>query len=183
MPGLAGLGPGSPLLVAGGLGWVSGAGSGHNPQVKRQAEGQALSPGTAAAVEVNLHDLNPRWLRATRLGDGDTGLLVALAAPVPLLDGERARLAAMDHHQLEAPVLDYGIPRRVRPSFGRARYSELLEGQLQLGERRLSCAPAHSPRLAAEIAEALVQQLQQGHFPLRAPLAPLPKRAALQPLD
>ena len=183
MPGLSGLGPGSPLLVAGGLGWVSGAGSGHNPQVKRQAEGQALSPGACAAVEVELHGLNPRWLRATRLGDGDTGLLVALAAPVTLLDGERARLAAMDNSQLEAPVLDYGIPRRVRPSFGRARYSELLTGQLQLEERQLSCAPAHSPRLAAEIAEALVQQLQRGDFPLRAPLAPLAKRAALQPLD
>lgn len=73
MPGLTGLGPGSPLLVAGGLGWVSGAGSGHNPEVKRQADGQALSPGACAAVEVDLHALNPRWLRATRLGEGTPG--------------------------------------------------------------------------------------------------------------
>ena len=91
--------------------------------------------------------------------------------------------AAIDHNQVEAPVLDYGIPRRVRPSLGRVRYSELRSGRLQLGERQLSCAPAHSPRLAAEIAAELVEQLQSGHFPLRAPLAPLPKRAALQPLD
>jgi len=183
MPGLTALGPGSPLLVAGGLGWVSGAGSGHNPAVKRDGAGQALSPGASAAVEVDLHGLNPRWLRATRLGEGDTGLLVALAAPVPLLDGDGARLAAMGDSQLEAPVLDYGVPRRVRPSFGRASYSALHSGQLQVEERPLSCAPAHSPRLAAEIAAELVEQLQSGRFPLRPPLAPLPKRTALQPLD
>jgi len=183
MPGLTALGPGSPLLVAGGLGWVSGAGSGHNPGVKRDGAGQALSPGASAAVEVDLHGLNPRWLRATRLGEGDTGLLVALAAPVPLLDGDGARLAAMGDSQLEAPVLDYGVPRRVRPSFGRASYSALHSGQLQVEERPLSCAPAHSPRLAAEIAAELAEQLQSGRFPLRPPLAPLPKRTALQPLN
>jgi len=183
MPGLGQLGPGSPLLVAGGIGWVSGAGSGHNPAVKRGAEGQALSPGACAAVEVDLHSLDPRWLRATRLGGEDTGLLVALAAPVPLLEEEQARWAAMDDSQLEAPVLDYGIPRRVRPSFGRVAYRELRSGSLRVGERQLSCAPAHSPRLAAEIGTALVAQLLEGRFPLRLPLAPLPKRAALQPLD
>jgi uncharacterized protein (DUF39 family) len=183
MPALAALGPGSPLLVAGGLGWVSGAGSGHNPQVKRRPDGQALSPGACAAVEVNLHDLNPRWLRATRLGGEETGLLVALAAPVPLLDVAVARQAATGNSELEAPVLDYGIPRRVRPSFGRVPYSTLHSGELRVGDNRLSCAPAHSPRLAAEIAEALVGDLQSGRFPLRSPLAPLPKRAALQPLD
>ncbi len=183
MPALAALGPGSPLLVAGGLGWVSGAGSGHNPAVKRSPDGQALSPGACAAVEVNLHDLNPRWLRATRLGGEETGLLVALAAPVPLLNAAVAQRAATGNSKLEVPVLDYGIPRRVRPSFGRVSYSTLHGGELRVGDKRLSCAPAHSPRLAAEIAEALVGDLQSGRFPLRSPLAPLPKRAALQPLD
>ena len=57
MPGLSLLGPGSPLLVAGAIGWVSGAGSGHNPRVRRQASGHALSPGAAAALEVDLHGL------------------------------------------------------------------------------------------------------------------------------
>lgn len=108
---------------------------------------------------------------------------MALAAPVPLLDAAMARLAATGNADLEAPVLDYGIPRRVRPSFGRVPYSTLHGGALRVGDKRLSCAPAHSPRLAAEIAEALVGDLQSGRFPLRSPLAPLPKRAALQPLD
>lgn len=182
MPGLSLLGPGSPLLVAGSIGWVSGAGSGHNPGVRRQASGHALSPGAAAALEVDLHGLQRRWLRPTRQSDGGSGVLVAIAAPVPLINGTIARQAACGDAELETPVLDFAIPRRVRPSLGCARYSELKQGRLQLQGRQLICAPAHSPRLAAEISDHLAQELLESRFPLRLPLQPLPQRPALLPL-
>lgn len=183
MPGLTLLGPGSPLLVAGSVGWVSGAGSGHQPQARRQASGHALSPGASAAVEVELHGLQPRWLRACHLGGGINGLLVAVAAPVPLINVGVARQACLGDDLLEAPVLDFGIPRRIRPSLGSVSYAQLHSGQLELRGRQLNCAPGHSPRLAVEIGTCLVEQLQQGRFPLRLPLQPLPPRPALRPLD
>ena len=183
MPQLRFLGPGSPVLVAGAIGTVSGAGSGHNPTARRDQRGFALSPGACCALEVDLHGLQPQWLRATRLEGGGSGVLVAVAAPVPLLDAAGAQAAARGDADLEAPVLDYGIPRRVRPSFGRVSYAQLHTGTLQLQERSLRCAPAHSPRLAAEIAAMLVAQLQAGLFPLRLPLQPLPQRPALLPLE
>ena len=183
MPGLGLLGPGSPVLVAGGIGWVSGAGSGHNPGVRRQPSGHALSPGACAALEVDLHGLDRRWLRATGLDDGGSGLLVAIAAPVPLINAAVARQAAASNAELQVPVLDFAIPRRVRPSHGQAGYAELHSGELSLGGRQLTCAPGHSPRLAAEITEELVQRLQEGSFPLRLPLQPLPARASLVPLN
>ena len=183
MPGLGWLGPGSPVLVAGGLGWVSGAGSGHNPDARRQPSGHALSPGACAALEVDLHSLDPRWLRATRLEGGGSGLLVAIAAPVPLVHAEAARQAAAGDADLQAPVLDFAIPRRVRPSFGPVSYAQLHSGQLSLEGRRLNCAPGHSPRLAGAIAEELVLRLREGRFPLRLPLQPLTGRPSLLPLE
>ncbi|MFM7651541.1 MAG: homocysteine biosynthesis protein [Vulcanococcus sp.] len=183
MPGLGLLGPGSPVLVAGGLGWVSGAGSGHHPAARRQPGGHARSPGACAALEVDLHSLDPRWLRATRLDGGGSGLLVAIAAPVPLINTAVAQQAAAGDAELQAPVLDFAIPRRVRPSFGTVRYAELHAGQLSLEGRRLTCAPGHSPRLAAAIAQELVERLQQGRFPLRLPVQPLPARPSLLPLE
>jgi uncharacterized protein (DUF39 family) len=183
MPGLSLLGTGSPLLVAGAIGQVSGAGSGHNPQARRQVSGHALSPGACAAVEVDLHSLDHRWLRATRLEGGGSGLLVAIAAPVPLINGTVALQAACGDDALEAPVLDFGIPRRVRPSYGSVTYAQLHSGSLHLRGHRLTCAPAHSPRLTAEIGECLAERLRQGSFPLRLPLQPLPQRAALLPLE
>ena len=183
MPGLSLLGAGSPLLVAGAIGQVSGAGSGHNPQARRQDSGHALSPGACAAVEVDLHSLDRRWLRATRLEGGGSGLLVAIAAPVPLINGTVALQAACGDEALEAPVLDFGIPRRVRPSYGGVSYAALHSGSLNLRGHRLTCAPGHSPRLTAEIGECLAELLRQGNFPLRLPLQPLPQRTALLPLE
>ena len=182
-PGLGALGPGSPVLVAGALGWVSGAGAGHNPQARRQASGHALSPGASCAVSVDLHGLERRWIRACDQRQEGSGLLVALAAPVPLLDLGVARQAACGNEQLQAPVLDYGIPRRIRPNLGSVSYAQLLSGRLSFGEQRIRCAPAYSQRLAQEIGAELCELLRSGRFPIRLPLVGLPQRTALLPLD
>jgi len=183
MPHLGLLGPGSPVLIAGAVGWVTGAGSGHNPEARRMVSGHARSPGACAALAVDLHGLMPRWLRATRLEGGASGLLVAMAAPVPLINGTVAEQAACGNADLQVPVLDFGIPRRIRPSFGSVSYATLLSGDLQLHGRRVDSAPGHSPRLAAEIGQELVERLRSGSFPLRLPVQPLPRRTALLPLQ
>ena len=177
MPGLQQLGLGSPVMVAGAIGWVSGAGSGHQPNPKRSALGHALSPGASCAVDVDLHDLQPQWLRATRLPDGSTGLMVAMAVPVLLLNLRQAEQLAASADVLETPLIDYGVPRRVRPSPTSVSYSALNRGFIQWDEHRLQVAPAHSPRLAAELSAELIQQLRSGAFPLRLPFAGLPQRS------
>jgi uncharacterized protein (DUF39 family) len=183
MPGLAHLGPGSPVLVAGALGWVLGPGGSHQPQPKRLASGHARTPGAVAAVGVTLHDLQGRWLRAGWLeGQGDV-LLVAIAAPVPLINGASAIGAATSNRALEAPVLDVAIPRRLKPSFGGVSYSALRTGWIEVEGRRLRALPAHSPRLAMEIGAELAVRLEENRFPLRLPLAPLGQRLGLRPLD
>jgi uncharacterized protein (DUF39 family) len=183
MPGLALLGPGSPVLVGGALGWVVGAGGGHQPHPKRLVGGHARTPGAVAAVCVPLHGLRGRWVRAGRLeGQGDV-LMVAIAAPVPLMDGPTAIGAATSNRALEAPVLDVSIPRRLKPSFGGVSYSALRSGWIEVEGRRLPALPAHSPRLAEEIGDELVSQLLDGRFPLRLPLAPLGDRLGLRPLN
>jgi uncharacterized protein (DUF39 family) len=183
MPGLALLGPGSPVLVGGALGWVLGAGGGHQPRPKRLGSGHARTPGAVAAVSVPLHGLRGRWVRAGWMeGQGDV-LMVAIAAPVPLVDGATAVGAATSNRALEAPVLDVAIPRRLKPSFGGVSYSALRSGWIDVEGRRLPALPAHSPRLAREIGAELVRQLLEGHFPLRLPLAPLGERLGLRPLN
>ncbi len=183
MPGLQLLGPGSPVLVAGATGWVIGSGSGHQPEPRRQPSGHALSPGASAAVAVDLHGLDPRWIRACRFEGHDSALLVAIAAPVPLLDLRTAEQAAAGPADLQAPVLDLAIPRRVKPALGMVSYAALESGSVQLKGQRLRCAPAHSPRLAASLAAELVERLQRREFPLQLPARPLDSRPSLIPLN
>jgi uncharacterized protein (DUF39 family) len=183
MPGLSLLGPGSAVLVAGAVGWVVGSGSGHQPDTRRQASGHALSPGASAGVAVDLQELDRRWIRACWFEGHGSALLVAIAAPVPLIDAATALQAAAGPADLQAPVLDLAIPRRVKPALGLVSYAELESGSLQLAGRSLPTAPAHSPRLAADLANALVQRLGEASFPLRLPQLPLSRRPALLPLD
>jgi hypothetical protein len=44
-------------------------------------------------------------------------------------------------------------------------------------------APAHSQRLAHELAEDLAVRLREDRFPLRLPLLPLSPRPSLLPLE
>jgi uncharacterized protein (DUF39 family) len=183
MPGLNQLGPGSPLLVAGGLGRVIGAGSGHQPTARRQADGHALTPAAVAAAVVDLHQLDPRWIRACFFEGHGCALLVAIAAPVLLLNDRIARQAAAGPEQLQAPVLDVAIPRRVKPALGSVSYAALASGRIEVAGQRLRTAPAHSPRLAEEIGAELVQRLEQNRFPLEANLCGLPDVGTLITLD
>ncbi len=183
MPGLSLLGPGSPVLVAGAVGWVLGAGSGHQPGPGRQPGGHALTPGATVAVSVDLQDLHGRWLRPCFFPGHGSALLVAIAAPVPLLNPATALAAAAGPEQLQTPVLDVAIPRRIKPALGSVAYAQLASGSIEVNGRQLRCAPAHSPRLAAEIATELVHRLQRNHFPIRLPVLPLQSRPTLLPLD
>lgn len=183
MPGLALLGPGSPVLVAGAIGWVVGSGSGHQPGVPRSAGGHALSPGAVAAVSVDLHGLRPEWLRPCFFEGHGAALLVGLAAPIPLINETVARQAACGDEDLEAPVLDVSIPRRLRPRLGSVSYARLRSGRIQVEGRRVTAAPAHSPRLAEAIGAELITWLEEDRFPLRLPVRPLSGRGGLIPLD
>lgn len=183
MPALAQLGPGSPVLVGGGIGWVVGSGSGHQPQPRRQGGGQARSPGAVAAVSIDLHALEPGWLRPCVFEGYGTALLVPIAAPIALIDAATARQAAAGDDELEAPVVDVSVPRRLKPGFGAVSYAALRSGGIQVEGRAVRAAPVHSPRLAEAIGRELVRRLQEQTFPLRLPAQPLSGRPSLIPLE
>jgi uncharacterized protein (DUF39 family) len=108
---------------------------------------------------------------------------VVIAAPIPLLDGRIAAQAACPDGELEAPVLDVSIPRRIKPSFGGVSYGSLKAGAIVVDGRRIPAAPSHSPRLAQDGAADLAERLVANRFPLRLPLFPISPRPALVPLQ
>ncbi|MEB3172553.1 MAG: homocysteine biosynthesis protein [Cyanobacteriota bacterium] len=183
MPALHQLGPGSAVLVGGAVGWVLGAGSGHNPAARRQDSGHACVPAACAAVAVDLAQLDPQVVRPCYLEGHGAALLLPVAAPVLLLNQAIAAQAAAGDGALQAPVLDLAVPRRVKPQLGALSYAQLQGGRVTVQGRTLRCAPAHSPRLAEAAAESLREALLQNRFPLQLPAQPLPSTPALRPFD
>ena len=182
-PRLHCLGVGSPVFVAGAIGVVMGAGIGHQPHCNRLPSGHALAPGATAAVCADAEEMKPAWLRPCWFGEMEAGVMVALAAPVPLLSMEEAAAAGLGDHQLQAPVLDFSIPRRVRPVFGCVSYKDLLSGRIIIKGQAVSTASATSLRLTDQITAALAEKLRDGSFPLVAPFQPLPEKPTLTPIN
>ncbi|MXW40338.1 MAG: hypothetical protein F4Z75_04155 [Synechococcus sp. SB0668_bin_15] len=182
-PRLHCLGAGSPVFVAGAVGVVTGAGIGHQPRCKRLPGDHALAPGAVAAVSADAEHMNPAWLRPCWFGELGAGVMVALAAPVPLLTVETAAPAGCGDHQLQAPVLDFSIPRRVRPVLGCVSYKDLLGGRITVKGHAVPTASATSLRLTDHVTAALAEKLRDGSFPLVAPFQPLPEKPTLTPVN
>jgi uncharacterized protein (DUF39 family) len=183
MPGLSQLGPGQPLLIAGSIGHVLGPGSGHQPCCRRLPTGHAKAPGATVAASVNLKGLQRRWIKPCWFDGHGAGLLIAVAAPVLLLTEGHAHQAATPDSSLEAPVLDFSVPRRIRPGFGSVSYGSLLGGKIQVDSHIVKAAPACSLSLGDSHTALLSQQLSDGSFPIRAWEAPLAEDGSLHPID
>ena len=134
-------------------------------------------------MAVDLHALEPGWVRPCFFEAQGSALLVPIAAPVALTDAATALQAAAADGQLEAPILDLSVPRRLKPGFGSVTYAALRSGRIEVEGRELRTAPAHSPRLAEAMARELVRRLEEDTFPLRLPVLPLSPRPALLPLE
>ena len=135
------------------------------------------------ALSVDLAGLQCRWIRPCWFDGHGAALLVAIAAPVLLLGERQAVQAGLPESALEAPVLDFSIPRRIRPGFGTVSYGELLAGRIQVDGHQIPAAPSCSLALGDSLCEELVVQLQEGRFLLPARLSPLSQQGRLHPLE
>jgi uncharacterized protein (DUF39 family) len=132
---------------------------------------------------VNLKGLQRRWIKPCWFDGHGAGLLIAVAAPVLLLTEGHAHQAATPDSSLEAPVLDFSVPRRIRPGFGSVSYGSLLGGKIQVDSHIVKAAPACSLSLGDSHTALLSQQLSDGSFPIRAWEAPLAEDGSLHPID
>jgi L-aspartate semialdehyde sulfurtransferase len=84
---------------------------------------------------------------------------------------------------LVAPVVDFSIPRRVRPTFGLYSYAELKSGKIPIDGRMVRVAPLASLYLARQKAQLLKEMIDAGEFLLTEPVAQLPSDRAFIPQD
>jgi uncharacterized protein (DUF39 family) len=170
------MGVGTRIFLGGGVGYVTGYGTQHNPTVPRR-ENQVPKGGAGTlAVTGDLKQMDPKYLRGASFQGYGTTLMVGLGVAIPVLDEEMAERTAVSDDRIVAPVVDYSeaYPQCVPGNLGEVSYAQLKSGRITVDGKEVPTVPLSSYPLARAIAGALKEWIQAGRFALTAPVEPIP---------
>jgi uncharacterized protein (DUF39 family) len=170
------IGVGTKIFLGGGIGYVAWHGTQHNPMVKRKENGVPQAPAGTLAVIGDLKQMKSQWLKGiTMLGYGVT-LNVGIGVPIPVLNEEIVKYAAVKDEEIYAQVVDYGqaYPQIIPGSLGEVTYAQLKSGKITVQGKEVLTGNLSSYSRALEIAEELKSWIKKGEFLLTEPVAPLP---------
>ena len=170
------IGLGTKIFLGGGIGYVAWHGTQHNPSVPRKDNGVPQAPAGTLAVIGDLKQMSPQWLVGTSmLGYGVT-LIVGIGVPIPVLDEEVIKYAAIRDKEIYSQVVDYSAnyPQCVPGSLGEVNYAQLKSGKITLQGKTVPTGNLSSYSKAREISEELKSWIKKGDFLLTEPVADLP---------
>jgi uncharacterized protein (DUF39 family) len=173
-PKLRVIGIGSRIFLGGGVGYVTWEGTQHFPLQKRLPNDTPIGPAATLALIGDAKQMNPRWVRGCHFKQYGPSLMLGVGVPLPVIDEQVVAHCAVADQDLVAPVVDFSIPRRVRPTFGLVSYAQLKSGKIKIEGKTVRAAPLSSLYLSGQIAEELKAWIQAGQFTLTEPVAPIP---------
>jgi len=117
------VGVGSRIFLGGGVGYVVGTGTQHNPGVKRTEGGVPKMPAGTLSVTGDLKMMSPNWLRGTSFTGYGVTLTVGIGVPIPILDEEILRYTTVKDEEIWTQVVDYSeaYPQCIPGSLGEAK--------------------------------------------------------------
>ncbi|WP_423792377.1 homocysteine biosynthesis protein [Methanocaldococcus indicus] len=165
------IGIGTKIFLGGGVGYIVGEGTQHNP------------PFGTLMVKGNLKEISDKFLRAATMPMYGPTLYIGLGIPIPVLNEEIAKRCAIRDEDIEVPIYDYGVPRRERPLIGKTTYKDLRSGKICLEVeidnkkvlKEIKTGSVSSYKKAKEVAEELKKWILEGKFLLTERVAPLGK--------
>jgi uncharacterized protein (DUF39 family) len=170
------IGIGTRIWLGGAQGYVYWQGTQHNPHVKRNENGCPIGGAGTLAVTGNLKEMDAEFIVGTSMQGYGTTLTVGLGIPIPLLNEEVARFAALKDGELEAPIIDYAndYPNCRSSDLGKRNYKELKSGQIKIEGKDVPTSGLSSYSKALKIAGILKKELKDGKFLLNKPAQLLP---------
>ena len=182
-PDLQLIGIGSRIFLGGSIGYVTWEGTQHFPLQKRLPNRTPIGPAATLALIGDAKQMNPRWVRGCYFKNYGPSLMLGVGVPLPVLREEVIRYCAVQDKDIVAPVVDFSIPRRVRPTFGLVSYAQLKQGQIKIEGQPVRVAPLASIRLSQQIAQELKEWIEAGLFTFSEPVASLPRDRSFLPQD
>ena len=170
------IGIGTRIFLGGGVGYVIGAGTQHNPGVRRSENGVVMGGAGTIAVRGDLKRMSPKYLRGASITGYGTSLNVGIGIPIPILNEELARHTGISDDEIQVPVVEYGLdyPDGGGTPITYVTYGELRSGEIVVDGRKVTTAPLSSYAVGLEICETLKSWIKSGSFLLGEPQETLP---------
>lgn len=173
-PDLQLIGIGTRILLGGGIGYVTWEGTQHFPLQKRLPNRTPIGPAATLALIGDAKQMNPKWVRGCYFKNYGPSLMLGIGVALPVLREDVVLHCAVSDKDLVAPVVDFAIPRRVRPTFGSFTYAQLKNGKIKIEGKTVRAAPLASIFLSRQMAEELKQKIANGEFTLTEAVASIP---------
>jgi L-aspartate semialdehyde sulfurtransferase len=180
-PELKLIGIGSRIFLGGGIGYVAWEGTQHFPLQKRLPNQTPIGPAATLALIGDAKQMNPKWVRGCYFKNYGPSIMLGVGIAFPVLNEAVVQCCAVSDKEIVAPVVDFSIPRRVRPTFGLVSYAQLKTGRLKIEGKPVRVAPLASIYLSRQVALELKQWISQGEFTLTEPVAPLDMNRSFLP--
>lgn len=171
-PNYEAIGPGTKIFIGGTEGHIFWEGTQHNP---------TKNLGTLMTIG-NLKDMSQRYIRGVTIEDYGVSLYVGIGIPIPILNEDIAENTGVSDTEITTSILDYGIPRRDRPSLREVSYAELKSGNVKIGGVETPVSPLSSMKRAREISEVLKEWIEKGNFLLTSAFRELPRDREFKPM-
>ncbi|MBJ7296811.1 MAG: homocysteine biosynthesis protein [Nostocales cyanobacterium LE14-WE4] len=182
-PDLQLVGIGTKIFLAGGVGYVAWEGTQHFPLQKRLENRTPIGPSATLALIGDAKQMDARWIRGCYFKSYGPSLMMGVGVPLPVLNAGVVERCAVQDKDLVAPIVDFSIPRRVRPTFGLVSYAQLKSGRIIIEGRTVRVASLASLFLSRQVAQELKQWIKEGIFTLTEPVAPIPMERSFLPQD
>ena len=171
-PNLETIGIGTRIFLGGAQGFVIGPGTQHNPQ----------NNFSTLMVTGDMKKMSNRFLRAATFHKYGPSLYLGIGIPIPILNEKLAKSTAVRDRDITVPVVDYGIPRRDRPSLRMVSYEDLKSGTIELNGKEVASSSLSSFQMAREVARTLKEEVEKGEFLLSQAVEPLSHVGSARPM-
>jgi uncharacterized protein (DUF39 family) len=167
---------GTRIFLGGGIGYVVGNGTQHNPGVKRSERGVPKMPAGTLAVTGDLKMMSPKWLRGTSFTGYGVTLTVGIGVPIPILNEEILQYTMVKDEEIWAQVIDYSdaYPQCIPGSLGEVNYNQLKSGRIAVQGKEIPTSGLSSYLKAKEVARILKEWIEAGKFFLTNPVETIP---------
>ncbi len=154
------IGGGVPIFLAGAEGMIVGEGT----------QNSAGGGFGTLMVTGDMKQMRQDFLRAAVMNGYGVTLYVGVGVPIPVLDTGIVRSTAVRDEDILTSIIDYGIPRRDRPSVTTVSYAELRSGSVDICGETVRTSSLSSYRQARAVAQELKDWVEQGRMELTLPV-------------